>query len=315
MTGDGPLPSPSRCDGCIVWATFSQLMFSCGRRSLVELVEQDATHDEAAAAGEESDTLSSRLRACLELHTTFRDTVRSLRDVLGPHVGMSRTTSVSSVNAAMGAAAALKKATSKEGKPGTKSPTKRAPGGGSDGSTDTRGNGVAVSDEDTMMAHMDTFCMRIRQVVDVVQTMSQFKRMTTALAGLPRPRQEDLVADSLTDKPDAPTQPATAAAQQPLATGKPDKTLEAITEDDDEVLGEGAGEAPTAVAAATSDSDIVNTSNGLTRSDLALLRRYYPAACGEDDGPTVRDVVEQHCETMIGTAQRVTLGEMWAAVC
>ena len=43
-------------------------------------------------------------------------------------------------------------------------------------SGDSEGHGVSVADEETIMGHMDTFCVRIRQVLDVVNTMAQFSK-------------------------------------------------------------------------------------------------------------------------------------------
>ncbi len=42
--------------------------------------------------------------------------------------------------------------------------------------SDGEGHGVSVADEETIMSHMDAFCNRIRQVLDVINTMSQFTR-------------------------------------------------------------------------------------------------------------------------------------------
>ena len=39
---------------------------------------------------------------------------------------------------------------------------------------DHEGHGVPLGDEETIMAHMDAFCNRIRQILDVINTLSQF---------------------------------------------------------------------------------------------------------------------------------------------
>ena len=52
------------------------------------------------------------------------------------------------------------------------SPSKRT--GSIVGSDIGDGHGVSVADEDTIMSHMDLFCGRIRQIVDVINTMAQF---------------------------------------------------------------------------------------------------------------------------------------------
>ena len=59
----------------------------------------------------------------------------------------------------------------RQGGPGSRnqlSPSKR----GNDGS----GHGVPIADEDAIMAHFDTFCSRIKQVLEVINTMAQFNK-------------------------------------------------------------------------------------------------------------------------------------------
>ena len=38
------------------------------------------------------------------------------------------------------------------------------------------GHGVSVADEETIMALIDTFCNRIRKVMDVISTLTQFSK-------------------------------------------------------------------------------------------------------------------------------------------
>ena len=42
--------------------------------------------------------------------------------------------------------------------------------------TDAAGHGVPIADEDAILAHFDTFCSRIRQVLEVINTVAQFSK-------------------------------------------------------------------------------------------------------------------------------------------
>ena len=57
----------------------------------------------------------------------------------------------------------------------TTSPSKKT--GSSVGADE--GHGVSVADEETIMSHMDSFCARIKQILDVIHTLTQFNRYTS----------------------------------------------------------------------------------------------------------------------------------------
>ena len=42
--------------------------------------------------------------------------------------------------------------------------------------SDGEGHGVPLADEDTIMAHLDEFCVRVRQILDVINTLTQFNK-------------------------------------------------------------------------------------------------------------------------------------------
>ena len=43
-------------------------------------------------------------------------------------------------------------------------------------SSDHESHGVSVADEETIMWHLDAFCARIRQIIDVINTLAQFSK-------------------------------------------------------------------------------------------------------------------------------------------
>ena len=56
---------------------------------------------------------------------------------------------------------------------GGPSPSKR----GSSIAGHNEGHGVSLADEETILGHMDAFCNRIRQIMDVINTLSQYHRL------------------------------------------------------------------------------------------------------------------------------------------
>lgn len=57
-----------------------------------------------------------------------------------------------------------------------KTSTSKRTGGSMISTSEHEGHGVSVADEETIMWHMDSFCSRIRQILDVVNTLAQFTK-------------------------------------------------------------------------------------------------------------------------------------------
>jgi hypothetical protein len=53
------------------------------------------------------------------------------------------------------------------------SPSKKAM---SQASSDLEGHGVPLSDEETVFGHFDIFCSRLKQILDVINTVAQFHK-------------------------------------------------------------------------------------------------------------------------------------------
>ncbi|XP_076466964.1 uncharacterized protein LOC143298129 [Babylonia areolata] len=250
--------------------------------------------------GVAEDGLYNRLRACLTLQGFFREALRSLRDSLGGSQTLSHYSSVSSFAQAMvpgqkGRSTTGASSTSRV----TGSPTKRPEAGG---------HGVPITDEDAIMAHMDVFCGRIRQLLEVINTMAQYNKLTKTLIGIPRPRKEDLVIDDgseqdeyarfrkpkeveLLDNDDEP--------KVTVTNPSPDRMLRSIAEEDGKEE-EGEGTEPSVQEEASPvqrhgerGPDTGTEKQGLTEDDLQLLRKYYPQD-EEAEGPNLTSIVEQH---------------------
>lgn len=41
---------------------------------------------------------------------------------------------------------------------------------------DVQGHGVPITDEDAIMSHFDLFCNRLRQLMDVINTLAQYTK-------------------------------------------------------------------------------------------------------------------------------------------
>ena len=47
-------------------------------------------------------------------------------------------------------------------------------------------SGIAFTDEESIIAHLDNFCNHIRSMIDVIHTLSQFSKLANEVQNLPR---------------------------------------------------------------------------------------------------------------------------------
>lgn len=47
-------------------------------------------------------------------------------------------------------------------------------------------SGIAFTDEESIMSHLDTFCNHIRSMIDIIHTLSQFSKLGNDVRNLPR---------------------------------------------------------------------------------------------------------------------------------
>ncbi|XP_052242570.1 uncharacterized protein LOC127852659 [Dreissena polymorpha] len=286
------------------------------------------------------DTLYGRLKACLTLQGFYRETIRTLKDSIGQSQNMSHYTSMSSV---VGTGSFATRGKQPEPNPdksnrGVLSGTSRVTGtspkkGVSSLLADVQGHGVPITDEEAIMSHFDSFCNRIRQLMDVINTLAQYTRMVKSTQGVPKPRKEDLVIDDGTEQEEwrkykkqddgkqKPTiefedeDPDLAAVHVKMTS--PDRSLRVIAEDE-EILEEGeeeGGESRTArldnVLERGDDShDVTTNQQGLTETELATLRHYYPED-EEDEGPAIATIIGEHLTNMtMAMSENVTTKTM-----
>lgn len=79
-------------------------------------------------------------------------------------------------------------------------------------------HGVSIADEESLFGHLENFCSRLRQLLDIINTLVQYGKLAHNAEGLPRPRKDDLAVEegSLEETVDA----STPAAIQSEVDGK-----------------------------------------------------------------------------------------------
>ncbi|XP_041462850.1 dynein heavy chain 8, axonemal-like [Lytechinus variegatus] len=256
----------------------------------------------------EDDTLLGRMKACITLYNTYKDMVRTLRDGLGGAHNLTHFPSISSLGAP--SSRPQRGVLSRAGLSHGKSSKTPSVAGDSE-----QGHGVAFNDEESIFGHLDSFCSRIRQVIDAVYTLVQYGKLARNAEGLPRPRKEDLlVDDDASDELMELSGPGGSVASDSLDIPKsvsPTKTatmthqgvLEGIVEEEEGVStrADSPPDDPT-MSEAMSNADEINEMNnngtGLTAQNAALLRKLYKVDDADDDGPSVRSIVIDHTQTM-----------------
>ena len=58
--------------------------------------------------------------------------------------------------------------------------------GDHDSITSHGSSGIAFTDEESIIAHLDNFCNHIRSMIDVIHTLSQFSKLANEVQNLPR---------------------------------------------------------------------------------------------------------------------------------
>ncbi|CAF4155886.1 unnamed protein product, partial [Rotaria sordida] len=128
-----------------------------------------------------------RLKNCLLLQASYKETFRTLRDALGGSQ-MLTTTAFS--------------ATSSSSLSGT---TSAQPQDQSHSRYHyTRSSGILMSQDEKIFQHFDEFCRRVEQMLDMTVTLNQLSQLITSTARLPKPKRTDLIdAESVANRTDA----------------------------------------------------------------------------------------------------------------
>ncbi|KAG8582073.1 hypothetical protein GDO81_007906 [Engystomops pustulosus] len=136
-------------------------------------------------------SLYERIQACLAVYICFQEEVQRLREwLLGAH-GLQRYSSLSSVSTAPGRLSSLQ--TSKTSKSNMRV-TLSVPSN-SEQQNDYQSNGVAITDDDTIMYHLEALCVKLKQTLDIADKLQEYKILSKQTEGLRKPAQEDLMED------------------------------------------------------------------------------------------------------------------------
>ncbi|KAJ1151041.1 hypothetical protein NDU88_003828 [Pleurodeles waltl] len=277
-------------------------------------------------------TLYERIQACLALHTYFQDALRQLRESLIRSPGMRRYSSSSSISTVPGKAPSPY--TTKTSKPYVKLSSSIT--SSLDHQHDYQGSGVAMTDEDTLMYHMETLCRRLKQFLDVILKLHQFKRLSRQTVGLRKPSREDLMLDADSESESinefsgqedhTATDPANAEItvyqaepfRQALSAGGPLQTL--IEEDEAQISQEGPAlpteqyEVERETAEHSSEFELLEMTkdgnyNGddddgelqLSVEEKEILANLYDPEDPEEEGSTLSTVIKENLHQMIDT--------------
>lgn len=136
------------------------------------------------------DGFLARLNVCLSLQKQYRDMLRSLRDGLGgshtlspsvlqPVAAAKRSVITNSTSNLM--------TPSVGGSPIRLSLSQSTRMKGDHESLTSHGSsGIAFTDEESIITHLDNFCNHVRSMIDIIHTLSQFCKLRNDIRNLPR---------------------------------------------------------------------------------------------------------------------------------
>ncbi|XP_071954985.1 uncharacterized protein [Antedon mediterranea] len=254
--------------------------------------------------GTEQDTLFGRLKACLNLYNAYKEMVRNLRDSLGGAHALTHFPSISSIGAP----------TSKPSKGYVRGYTRPSKTPSVAGDM-TDGHGIPFTDEESIFGHMDSFCGRVRQVIDSVYTLIQYSKLIQTIEGLPRPRKDDLQLDDYDDVENVantsnlPDSVVTSYDSNPsvsplrglhthnILTSVVEEEEDEGADEDEEEHGVGTNEMVTN-ADEVHELAATSTKSGLSIQDVLLLRKLFNIDDPDDEGPSISSIVRDHVTSM-----------------
>ncbi|XP_077137822.1 dynein axonemal heavy chain 5-like [Ranitomeya variabilis] len=267
-----------------------------------------------------------RIQACLAVYTCFQEEVQHLREwLLGAH-GLQRYSSLSSVSTAPGRLSSLQ--TSKTNKTNARV-TVSVPSS-SDQQHDCQSSGVAITDDVTIMYHLEALSVKLKQTLDIVDKLQQYNILSKQTEGLRKPAPEDLMEDEdvesgsvfdsvLLDDPresvDAQTEPPSYLPQiLRQIPSTPGKLQTLIEEDEPQMFVEDSsilripsvkcGESSTKSALDLGDDQLSPNKEedreiGLSNEEKHMLANLYNREDVDDDDCTLSSVLLEKLEQMI----------------
>ncbi|XP_055889445.1 dynein axonemal heavy chain 8-like isoform X4 [Biomphalaria glabrata] len=174
------------------------------------------------------------------------------------------------------------------------------------------------------MSHLDLFCNRVRQALEVIQTMAQLNKLSKSIVGIPRPKREELIIEEVQEpfyKQRKPKEPLIEVQEKEEKTtlelddiqnqeADTDQSLQAIVEGDELAKSEILEEEPEVPVHETVDRKPIkfsvesdeNKKKPLTEEELSILKLHYPDCDSTEhddiEGPNVSTIVEQCMDNM-----------------
>ncbi|XP_066278010.1 uncharacterized protein [Branchiostoma lanceolatum] len=288
----------------------------------------------------DDEKLCERLNVCLTLYSHYKDSLRSIRDGLGGTHALSHFPSMSSLHShrshsqvgrrSIGGPSRSRMSTLQPSVSSKKAPSVTS-------SSDEGPHGIAFTDEDTILQHLDTFCQRLRQFLEVIDTLKQFHSLKEKCRGLPRPRREDLIGEDEDDR-DSNADAISVAKPPPDSIGPPEnppspmKTLMVpsahgmmpVLEEEEPMSMPGSRmalnhvdspghghEASEAMSFNAADEihELNTQSRAVSKQAAHHLARLYARHEGEEDGPSISHIIQMYLEQMTDNfAQVVNTG-------
>ncbi|XP_018425842.1 PREDICTED: dynein gamma chain, flagellar outer arm-like [Nanorana parkeri] len=151
---------------------------------------EEKNKDKAAILKSNS-SFYERIQACIAVRNCFQEELHRLRDWLFGAHGLHRYSSLSSVSTAPGRLSSLQ--TTKTNKTSLKMPPSLT--SSTDQQQEYQNSGVAITDDDIIMYHLEALSTKLKQTLDIMEKLQEYKILSSMTEGLRKPVQEDLIED------------------------------------------------------------------------------------------------------------------------
>jgi hypothetical protein len=228
------------------------------------------------------DTFINRLKSCLVVHAKYKEAFRALRDSLGGNQALNgfQVGSSSGFDEMRANPNAIKdNSLLNKSLPKQQLMTLNARRNSGDVSNASRGAGAAgilMSDETAIFSHIDSFCARVRNVLEQIVGLAQFQSLYKQASLLPRPKRDDYAYGTIINGRFVASKNA-AANDADDSDEDEDGEKEEDGDDDDEDEGRGAD-----IASENKESEVVGTNASSSRFGKSRLTESKGTTAGSE---------------------------------
>jgi hypothetical protein len=152
-----------------------------------------------------NDSFINRLKSCLIVQAKYKEAFRALRDSLGGNQALNgfQVNSTSSFEMVANNSTNTFKEVSQSPLNKSLNPRQimtlntRRMSADTGNSSAARLVGILMSDEEAIFGHMDSFCDRVRSVLEEIVSLAQFQTLYKQAGSLPRPKRDDFAKGTL----------------------------------------------------------------------------------------------------------------------